>query len=229
MRRLAAPAVAAVLLALASGCVAAPPPRTTPNRVEQAALAEARGWALRDGIPIAADVWTQLWTPTQAGAVIKTCVNHGSNGVVEFSAEPLALETDGLSYGIGLSGDGSSINDFSDFDDVRAIQRLVDGCIAVYPVDFRLGSLPARDRGALYSYDLTVLRRCLIAHGQRVPKMPSRVRFENLLRASAPWNAYDLVVVKNRTAWYALADACPALPPEIAKDVPPAVTLANTP
>ena len=221
MRRLAVPAVAAVLLVFASACSAPPPapPRTTPNRVEQSALAEARQYALRDGIPIAADVWTQLWTPTQAGAVIKTCVNHGSNGVVEFTAEPLALESDGLSYRIGLSGDGSSINDFSDFDDVRAIQRLVDGCIAAYPVDYRLAQLPARDRGALYSYDLTVLRRCLIAHGQRVPVLPDRVHFENLLRASAPWNAYDLVVVKDRAAWYALADACPALPSPIAGDV----------
>ena len=219
MRRLALPAVAAVLLTVASACSAAPPPRTAPDRVERSALAEARQWALRDGIPIAADVWTQLWTPTQAGAVIKTCVNHGSNGVVEFETAPLALESDGLSYSIGLSGDGSAINDFSDFDDVRAIQRLVDSCIAAYPVDFRLGRLPARDRDALYSYDLTVLRRCLISHGQQVPRMPSRVRFENLLRASAAWNAYDLVVVKNRAAWYALADACPALPPAIARDV----------
>ena len=219
MRRLAVPAVAAVLLALASACSAAPPPRTAPDRVERAALAEARQYALRDGIPIAADIWTQLWTPTQAGAAITTCVKHGSNGVVEFETAPLALESHGLSYSVGLSGDGSSINDFSDFDDVRAIQRLVDGCIAAYPVDYRLAQLPARDRSALYSYDLTVLRRCLIAHGQRVPVLPSRVRFENLLRASAPWNAYDLVVVKDRAAWYALADACPALPSPIAGDV----------
>ena len=218
-QRLAVVALAAVILALASACSATPSPRTTPDRVERAALAEARQYALRDGIPIAADIWTQLWTPTQAGAAIKTCVNHGSNGVVEFTAKPLALESDGLSYSIGLSGDGSSINDFSDFDDVRAIQRLVDGCIAAYPVDYRLAQLPARDRGALYSYDLTVLRRCLIAHGQRVPVLPSRFRFENLLRASAPWNAYDLVVVKDRAAWYALADACPALPSPIAGDV----------
>jgi hypothetical protein len=49
--------------------------------------------------------------------------------------------------------------------------------------------------------------------------MPSRARFENLLRASAPWNGYDLVVVKNRAAWYALSDACPALPAAIAADV----------
>lgn len=216
---LAVPAIAAVLLALASGCSAAPPARTAPDRVERAALAEARQYALRDGIPIAVDVWTQLWTPSQAGAVIRTCVNRGSDGVVEFSAKPLALESDGLSYDVGLSDNGSSINDFSDFSDARAIQRLVDGCIAAYPVDYRLAQLPARDRGALYSYDLTVLRRCLIAHGQRVPALPNRARFENLLRASAPWNAYDLVVVKDRAAWYALADACPALPSPIAGDV----------
>jgi hypothetical protein len=97
--------------------------------------------------------------------------------------------------------------------------RLVDSCIAVYPIDRRLWLVPEEDRSTLYSYDLTVLRRCLLAHGQRVPRMPSRVRFENLMRASAPWNGYDLVVVKNRAAWYALSDACPALPPGIAADV----------
>jgi hypothetical protein len=52
-----------------------------------------------------------------------------------------------------------------------------------------------------------------------VPRMPSRARFETLLQAGAPWNAYDLVVVTNRRAWYALADACPALPPSIAARV----------
>jgi hypothetical protein len=49
--------------------------------------------------------------------------------------------------------------------------------------------------------------------------MPDRARFESLLQAGAPWSAYDLVVVTNRAAWYALSDACPALPAEIAAQV----------
>ena len=218
-RRLAVPAMVAVLLALTSACSAALPPRTTPDSAERAALAGARQWALHDGIPIAADIWTQLWTPTQAGTVLGACVTRGSGGDLTFATEPLALESSGLSYSIGPSSNGSSSRAFSDFDDQRAVLRIVDSCIAAYPVDFRLGSVPARDRDALYSYDLTFLRRCLIAHGHRVPRLPNRTRFENLMKASAPWNAYDLVVVEDRAGWYALADACPALPAPIANDV----------
>lgn len=229
MRRLAAPMVMAAVLALASACAAAPPPRTAPDQVEKAALVEARQWAVRDSIPIAADAWTQLWTPSQAGPVIAACVHRGSDGVVEFTADPIARSPEALSFSVGLSGDGSSLNDFNDFNDLRSIQLLVDGCIAAHPIDFRLARLPARDRDALYSYDLTVLRRCLLEHGQQVPRMPSRDRFENLLRASAPWNAYDRVVVKSRAAWYALADACPALPPALAGDVAAISTSATTP
>jgi hypothetical protein len=219
MQRLALFAAAAVVLMLASGCSAAPSPRTAPNRVELVALAEARQWAMHDGVPIAADIWTQLWTPTQANVRISTCVTRGSSGVVEFEPLPLAQESDGLAYSIGLSGDGASSSGFNDFDDARAVLRLVDSCIAAYPIDRRLFLVPAEDRGELFAYDQTILRRCLTAHGQKVPRLPSRTRFENLMRASAPWNAYDLVVVKNRAAWYALADACPALPPSIAVDV----------
>jgi hypothetical protein len=221
MRRLTAVAVAALVLAVASGCSTAPHTRTTPNATERAALAEARQWAMRDGVPIAADIWTQLWTPTQANLRIATCVTRGSSGIVEFQAAPLAQEADGLRYSIGLSGDGASANGSSDFDDARAVLRLVDSCIAAYPVDRRQWLIPEQDRGALYSYDRTILRRCLMAHGQKVPKLPSRTRFENLMRASAPWNAYDLVVVKNRAAWYALSDTCPALPASIAADAAP--------
>jgi len=102
------------------------------------------------------------------------------------------------------------------FDDQTA-QRLIDGCIAEYPIDFRLFSVPADEWGALYAYDLTVLRRCLLAHGQAVPPMPSREQFVNTLRASAPWNAYEQVRLKSRAGWYALADACPALPADLAR------------
>jgi len=220
MRRLAPFAAAATLLALASGCSAARhPPRTTPNRVERVALAEARGAAMRDGVPIAADVWTQLWTPTQAATQIKNCVYEGSGGVLEFQAAPLPDQAEGMSYGIGAGADISALSALGEFTDRRAVGRLVDSCVAAYPIDRRLWLVPERDRGAPYSYDLTVLRRCLVVHGQRVPKMPSRTRFENLMRASAPWNGYDLVTLKNRAAWYTLSDACPALPPDIAADV----------
>jgi hypothetical protein len=216
VRPLAVLAAGAALLALAAGCSAAPPPRTTPNAVERAALTDARQPAMRDGIPIAADIWTQLWTPTQAGSRIADCVKRGSSGAVEFTAVPLAQQSEGLTYAIGLSGDAASENAFSDFDDPRAVLRLVDSCIAAYPMDRRLWLVPERDRAALYAYDQTTLRRCLVAHGQRVPRMPSRTRFENLMRASAPWNAYDLVVVKDRAAWYMLSDTCPMLPASIA-------------
>jgi hypothetical protein len=220
MMRLALPATAVLLLALASGCSAAQhEPRTTPDPVERAALVDAQRPAKRDGVPIAPDVWTQLWTPTEAAAQIKNCVYQGSGGVLEFQAAPLAQQAAGMSYGIGASGDVSALSALGEFDDRRAVGRLLDSCVAAFPIDRRLWLVPGADRGALYSYDLTVLRRCLLAHGQHVPRMPSRTRFENLLRASAPWNAYDLVVVKNRAAWYALSDTCPALPPSIAADV----------
>lgn len=217
MRPLAVPAAALMLLALAAGCTVAPPPRTAPDAVERAAVAEAQGWAKRDGIPIASDVWTQLWTPTQAASKITSCVYRGSGGVVEFEALPLAQQSEGFSYGVSTETN-VSLGVIGDFNDQRAVQRLVDSCIALYPEDRRLWRVTAQDRGSLYSYDRTVLVRCLVAHGQKVPRMPNRTRFENLMRASAPWNAYDQVVVKNRAAWYALADACPALPPGMALD-----------
>ncbi len=221
MRRLALPAATAALLAalvvVASGWGAPQhrPPRTAPDPVERAALADAQQRAMRDGVPIADDVWTQLWTPTQAGAQIKNCVYQGSGGVLEFQAASLARQA----FSGSVFGQVSALSALGGFDDQRAVGRLLDSCIAAYPIDRRLWLVPEQDRDELYSYDLTVLRRCLLVHGQRVPKMPSRTRFENLLRASAPWNAYDLVVVDDRAAWYALSDACPALPRDIAADI----------
>jgi len=222
MRRLTLPtgavAVAAVLLALVSGCsvgAAARSPRTTPDQLERSALAGAQHPAMRDGVPIAEDVWTQLWTPNQAGAAIAHCVYEGSGGVLDFHAAPVARQSGAVLRGDGYQGTISALSALGDFTDQRAVGRLVDSCVAAYPIDVRLWLVPEQDRDALYSYDLTVLRRCLLAHGQTVPRMPSRARFESLLRANAPWSAYDLVVVKNRRAWYALSDACPALPPII--------------
>ena len=211
--------VLAVLIAVAvgHGSPARHPPRTSPDSVERAALADAQERALRDGVPIASDVWTQLWTPTQAATQLTHCVYEGSGGVLDFEMAPLPQQAAGLSYGVG--GTVSALSALGDFTDQRAVGRLVDSCLAAYPIDRRLWSVPDADRAELYSYDLTVLRRCLLAHGQSVPKLPSRTRFENLMRASAPWNGYDRVIVPNRAAWYALADACPALPPDIAADI----------
>jgi len=227
MPGLALPAAAALLAlvsGLAAGCSAgagAPPPRTTPDSVERTAVASAQHPAMRDGVPIAEDVWTQLWTPKQAGAAIAHCVYEGSGGVLDFRAAPVARQSEVVLGGDGYQGTISPLSALGDFTDYRAVGRLMDSCIAAYPIDARLWQVPADDRGALYAYDLTVLRRCLVAHGQAVPRMPDRADFERLLRASTPWNAYDLVVVKNRRAWYALADACPALPPDIAAHVTP--------
>ncbi len=220
MRRLALPATVTVLLVLTSGCSAADPsPRTTPDPAERAAVAQAQHPAMRDGVPIAEDVWTQLWTPRQAGSAIRDCVYEGSGGVLAFRAAPLARQSEVMYLGEGFSGSLSALGALGDFGDQRAVGRLVDSCVAAYPIDGRLWLVPEADRDTLYSYDVTVLRRCLLAHGQRVPRMPSRARFDTLLRASAPWNAYDLVVVANRRAWYALADACPAIPPDIAAQI----------
>ncbi|MEO7722496.1 MAG: hypothetical protein ABIS08_11350 [Pseudolysinimonas sp.] len=219
MRRLAIALSTTLVLALVSGCSAAQTTsRSAPDGVERAALAEAQLPAMRDGIPIALDVWTQLWTPIQAASQVQSCVSRGSGGVLEFRAAPLAQQSNGMSYDVATETN-VSLGVIGDFNDDRAVQRLVDSCIALYPVDRRLWLVPEHDRGALYSYDATVLRRCLVAHGQQVPRVPSRVRFENLMRASAPWNAYDLVVVKDRAAWYALADACPVLPLAVAGDI----------
>jgi len=230
MRRFAASAVAVaaavaagmLLVALAAGCTAtpAPPPRprTAPNAVERAALAEAQSRAKRDGIPIAPDVWTQLWTPTQGASQIKGCVYRGSGGVIDFDAGPFARQASGMSYAVNLTKDVSAFAALGEFGSLQAIGRLVESCIAAYPIDHRLWLVPAKDRGALYSYDLTVLRRCLTAHGQTVAQLPSRARFEGLMQADTPWNAYDQVVVRTRAAWYALTDACPAIPPGMPLD-----------
>lgn len=211
----------AALLALTGCSAGAVSPRTAPDSVERAAIADAQHPAMRDGVPIAEDIWTQLWTPKQAGAAIAHCVYEGSGGVLDFRAAPVARQSEVVLGGNGYEGTISALSALGDFTDSRAVGRLVDSCIAAYPIDARLWLVPADDRGALYAYDLTVLRRCLVAHGQAVPKMPDRADFERLLRASTPWNAYDLVVVTNRRAWYALADACPALPPNISAHVTP--------
>ena len=80
----------------------------------------------------------------------------------------------------------------------------------------------ARDEwDALYSYELTTLRPCLLAHGYPMRSMPSRVDFEALLRIEKPWSPYDTVMVPSRAAWYALSDACPPLPAALNSAVSP--------
>jgi hypothetical protein len=216
-----APTAVGLLLALSlSACGTSPAPRSQPDRVEKAAVVTAQRAAQNDGLTIADDFWVQLWTPTQAGRQIESCVDRGSDGLLVFRAAPLAANSERLSYSVSMVPKDASVDGGvgPPFFDGQTAQRLIDGCIAEYPIDFRLFSVTEDDSGALYAYDLTVLRRCLLAHGQAVAQMPSRARFENMLRASAPWNAYEQVRVKTRAEWYALADACPALPPEISVD-----------
>jgi hypothetical protein len=232
IRALLLAAIGALLLLAVSACSAPPPvPRRQPDQVEQAAIASAQRAAQGDGITLADDIWTQLWTPTQAGTRIARCIHQGSDGLLVFHPAPLADNAGGLSYTVILVPKSTTVDGGvgPPFFDGPTAQRLIDSCVAQYPVDFRLFSVPASDRARLYAYDLTVLRRCLLAHGQSVAPLPSRQRFEDLLRRNAPWNAYEQVRVADRAEWYSLADACPALPPAIAGDVAAVTTSATTP
>ncbi len=224
-------ALALTLTLALSACVSAPAPRTAPDQVEKAAVRTAQAVAQGDGVPIDDDLWTQLWTPTRAGAEISACVDRGSDGLLVFRSGPVSDNSGGMSYSLLMVPKDTSVNGGigPPFFDGSTVQRLVDGCIATYPVDSRLFFVPERDRNALYAYDLTVLRRCLLAHGQLVPRMPSRDQFDTLLSAKTPWNAYEQVRVDTRAEWYALADACPALPAAIAGDVAAVTTSATTP
>jgi hypothetical protein len=182
------------------------------------------------GTTITDDSWVQIWTPRQGANRIARCVHDGSDGLMEFRAAPFTANA-GLSYSVITIPKDTSVNGGigAPFFDSSTAERVVDGCVAEFPIDFRGYAVPERDRAALYAYDLTVLRRCLISHGQQVPVMPDRARFEALMRASTPWNAYDQVVVPDRQAWYSLADACPAFPLPIAGDIAATTTSATTP
>jgi hypothetical protein len=210
--RTAAVAVAGAvgILLLISSCAATRPekPRTTPTASERAAARTAQSAAVRDGIPINREAWVQLWTPVGAGKEIDSCVSGDSNGALGYIADPALAATTGFAYQITVNETGALI-DFS------TMQRIVDGCIATAPVDDRILHVPRREWPALYSYDVTFLRRCLLAHGQSPESAPSRSEFGELLASGASWSPYDAVAVRNRAAWYSLADACPAFPPEI--------------
>lgn len=198
-----------VCAAVLAACGAAPAPRTRPNAVERAALA-ATGTEF--GTSTGRADWVQLWTPNQVGLQIQVCVAHLTDGLIQVQVDdgPSGLAIS-VSYGLGGSGDpGSPISRPS-------VQRAIDRCVADTPIDTRRLLVPRRDWDALYSYDVTVLRRCLLEHGQRIAQVPARTQYEGLLRASTPWSPYDQVAVPDREAWFALSDACPALPPAIAE------------
>lgn len=211
--RLLVAVAAGLSLAMLAGCADTPAPRTAPNAIERAALAQAGGFfgtATRG-----TGEWIQLWTPRQAGAAIKSCVNRLSDGLVDAAVQ---VDTQGgigvsLSYGLG----GASTDDVNRFMERKAVQQVVDRCIASTPIDTRVSHLAISSWPALYSYDATSLRRCLIARGQTVDRIPDRSLFESLLRAGVPWSPYDQVVVTKRAEWYALSDACPALPAGLAR------------
>lgn len=218
--------VAAVASTLVmAGCAAEPPPRSAPDQPESAAVAVAVAAAQRDRLTVRDD-WVQLWTPEQAGAKISRCVVSRSADALLYTADPVGQHPDGFPVGtVGV--DGSSANAFTITE--RQQKIVVDGCLASTPVDVRILQVPQKDRDAMYSYDLTVLRHCLLAHGQKVDQLPDRTRFLGMMRAGAPWNAYDRVTVPDRASWYALADACPAFPTAIAGDIAAITTAATTP
>lgn len=211
MRRLGVPAALAALALVLSACTVEPPPRMTPNGIERTALANARNiFRTTNG----AASWVQLWTVSQAGAAVEKCINLGSNGAVNAQ---VTFSTGGVEFGYGFGYGhgtlaGASSPDISRYTSPDTVQQLASQCFAATPVDDRVLHLTVGSWAALYSYDVTVLRRCLMAHGESVARPPGRERFENLLRAGTPWSPYDGVVVRDRAAWFALSDACPALP-----------------
>jgi hypothetical protein len=207
--------VALTAMLVACSAPAPPPPRTRPNAVERSAAAVAAGNSVQARLD-GAD-WIQLWTPNQAGGVIERCLHSESDGVLAILISPPGRGGVELSFEYGVVGDLSALSELPSGPTSAA--RLVDGCVATTPIDARRLLVPLKDATALYSYDLTSLRRCLIEHGHSVPPVPDRATYESLLRGNGPWSPYDQVRVHDRAAWYALSDACPALPAAIAADV----------
>lgn len=215
--RVSAGSVLAVALAAALLSCSAPvsaPERTEPNSVERSAVAVAQ--PASSPLPTRSGAWTQLWTTNQAGGVIEHCVDRESGGFLAVRIGPLQGAT-AVDIEYGIVGN-FSIRD-NPFTPPATAAELVAGCVASAPIDARRLLVPRRDWAGLYSYDVTVLRRCLIEHGQAVPSAPDRPSYEHLLRGGQPWSPYDQVRVRDRVAWYALSDACPALPVGIAADL----------
>jgi hypothetical protein len=229
MRAIAIGAAGVLLLIACAACTAAPAalPRSEPNAEELSAQAIAQSYSFP--VSTRGPIWVQLWTPNQVGPEIERCVRAASHGVLSVTVSPPGAGGGaGFSYQAGIVGDGLDPQ-AAQYSDPVVAGNLIGTCIASAPVDERRMLVPTRDRDALYSYDLTVLRHCLIAHGQKIGSMPTRTRYENLIRASDPWSPYDTVRVADRTAWYVLSDACPALPNAIAGDVAAISTSATTP
>ena len=201
---------AAVLLLLAAGCAPtpapAPPQRTTANAVERTAV-QRTTQELSAETGDARLPWVQLWTSAQFPSALQRCVGVESHG--QLSAR-VSLPEFTLSYGIVGSGS---------WPDEAEAARIVARCAAATPLDDRVLHLARADWDALYSYELTTLRPCLLARGFHVSAMPTRADFERRLRDRRPWSPYDTVSVPTRFAWYAVSDACPALPEALASAV----------
>jgi hypothetical protein len=195
--------IGAVLLVALAGCVSAPGPgpvvRTTPNAAERAAV-DRTTHAFEAETGDARLPWVQLWTSEQFPTAMQGCVGDQSLGQLSVQ---LGLPELSMSY----STVGSAT-----WPDEAAAARIVARCAAATPLDDRVLRLEHRDWDALYSYELTVLRPCLLARGYDVTRMPTRAAFEQRLRGKHPWSPYDTVTVPTRFVWYALSDACPPLP-----------------
>ncbi len=197
-------AAAAVVLAALAGCAAVPAasPRTRPDAVELAAVLRTT-----TAFRAAADPrlpWIQLWTSNQFPTQLKNCVAEQSHGQLGVDVQLPLLRS--LSYGI--IGSGSEPNE-------AQAALIIEHCAAATPLDDRVLRASRNDWQALYSYDLTILKPCLVAHGFPVGSVPARHDFESLLQAQHPWSPYDAVTVQSRSAWYRISDACPALPATI--------------
>jgi hypothetical protein len=208
-RGAAAVLTAALMLALV-GCATTPqpvpPPRTTANTVERAAV-QRTTQELSAETGDARLPWVQLWTSAQFPVALQHCVGVESHGQLSARVD---LPEFTLRYSIVGSGS---------WPDEAESARIIARCAAATPLDDRVLHLPRADWDALYSYELTTLRPCLLARGYHVSRMPSRVDFEQRLRDRHPWSPYDTVSVPTRFAWYALSDACPALPASLAGSV----------
>ena len=207
------PALAiAVVLASLVGCAApasAPAQRTTPDAVELAAVQRTSA-AFYAETSDARLPWIQLWTSAQFPGQLQDCAAEESHGQLAVDAQlPLP---GGVRYRI--IGSGSEPNE-------AEAARIISRCAAATPLDDRVLRVPDDEWDALYSYELTTLRPCLLAHGFPVGSMPSRATFKDRLRSQQPWSPYDRVRVPTRLAWYRIADACPALPASITISVFP--------
>lgn len=189
----------------------------TPNAVELQSLAEATGSSPPSADPVD---WVQLWTLAQAAPAVESCVGFRSGGVVK--ADVGFSPTGDFAYTFTFDLDLTDATAIQRYASASAATRVIDACRAETPIDLRTARVPASRGDALYSYDQTVLRRCLVAHGQPIDPAPSRSTFLRDRRNGVTWSPYDQVFVRTRAEWYALSDACPTLPPALESAVSPA-------